>query len=257
MNSGDEINASALDSPAAWTAAALEAERKHWTFALGERARLMVVAICNNSPGNRGWRYASIEHAMFLNMDKSTRLSYLISLLMVGAGATFGAAPAWAQIYKWVDDHGVVNYSHQAPANRKAKELDTSAITLSVFEAEKPGHRAAPARSEVASLSDKIDRLERQLEAERQARQYAAAVDARALQAAYDQCVSQRGVDCNVIYNGFYPYGSTAVFVPRFHRFRTAPHFPVTPESRPWETSRLSARSTQLPSRGHAAPPMR
>lgn len=161
-------------------------------------------------------------------MDKSTRFSDLIPLLIVGMCATFSAAPAWAQIYKWVDDHGVVNYSNQPPANRKAKELDTSAITVSIYEAEKPGHRAAAAaRSEAASLSDKIDRLERQLEAERQARQYAAA-DARALQAAYDQCVAQRGVDCNSIYNGFYPYGSIAVFVPRFHRFRIVPIFPVT-----------------------------
>ena len=161
-------------------------------------------------------------------MDKSTRFSDLIPLLMAGVCATFSAAPAWAQIYKWVDDHGVVNYSNQPPANRKAKELDTSAIPVSIYEAEKPGHRAAAARSEAASLSDKIDRLERQLEAEREARQYAAAADARALQAAYDQCVAQRGVDCNGIYNGFYPYGSTAVFVPRFHRFRIAPIFPVT-----------------------------
>jgi hypothetical protein len=161
-------------------------------------------------------------------MDRSTRFSDLISLLMVGVCATFSAAPAWAQIYKWVDDRGVVNYSGQPPANRNAKELDTSAITVSVYEAEKPGHWAAAARSEAASLSDKIDRLERQLEAERQARQYAAAADARASQAAYDQCVSQRGVDCNGIYSGFYPYGSTAVFVPRFHRYRVAPIFPVT-----------------------------
>jgi len=161
-------------------------------------------------------------------MDKSKRFSDLIPLLMAGVCATFSAAPAWAQIYKWVDDHGVVNYSNQPPANRKAKELDTSAIPVSVYEAEKPGHRAAATRSEAASLSDKIDRLERQLEAEREARQYAAAADARALQAAYDQCVAQRGVDCNGIYNGFYPYGSTAVFVPRFHRFRITPIFPLT-----------------------------
>lgn len=161
-------------------------------------------------------------------MDKLTRFSDLVPLLMVGVCAIFSAAPAWAQIYKWVDDHGVVNYSNQPPANRKVKELDTSAIPVSIYEAEKPGHRAAAARSEAASLSDKIDRLERQLEAEREARQYAAAADARALRAAYDQCVAQRGVDCNGIYNGFYPYGSTAVFVPRFHRFRKVPIFPVT-----------------------------
>lgn len=162
-------------------------------------------------------------------MDKSRRFPDLTSLLMAGVCVTFSAGPAWAQIYKWVDDRGVVNYSGEPPANRKAQQLDTSAITLSVYEADKPGHRSVAARSEAASLSDKIDKLERQLEAERLARQYAAAADARASQAAYDQCVAQRGVDCNGTYNGFYPYWSTAVFVPRFHRFGTAPNFPVTP----------------------------
>ncbi len=162
-------------------------------------------------------------------MVRSIRFPALIPLLMAGACATFAAAPAWAQIYKWVDDHGVVNYSNDPPANRKAKELDSSAITVSVYEAEKPGQRAAAlARSEVASLSSKIDRLERQLEAERQARQYAAAADTRALEVAYDQCVAERRIDCNGIYSGFYPYGPTAVFVPRFRRVHAAPIFPVS-----------------------------
>jgi len=166
-------------------------------------------------------------------MDRATRLSDLTSLLMLGVCATFSAAPALAQIYKWVDDRGVVNYSGEPPADRKAQQLDTSAITVSVYETEKPGPWAVAARSEAASLSDKIDKLERQLEAERLARQYAAAADGRALQAAYDQCVSQRGVDCNGTYNGSYPYWSTAVFVPRFHRFWTAPIFPATPGKAP------------------------
>lgn len=188
-----------------------------------------MVTICNNSLGNCDWGYDLTNmRGVVTHMDKSMRFSDLKALLMVGVCATFAAAPAWAQIYKWVDDRGVVNYSSQPPADRKAKELDTSAITVSVYESEKPGHRAAAARSEVASLSDKIDRLELQLEAERQARQYAASADARASQAAYDQCVAQRGVDCSGIYNGFYSYGSVAVFVPRFHRLRTGPIFPVT-----------------------------
>lgn len=162
-------------------------------------------------------------------VGNAMRFSVLIPLLLVGVCSTFTAAPAWSQIYKWVNDRGVVNYSNQPPANRKAKALDLSAITVSVYEAEKPGQRAAaPARSEVASLSDKIDRLERQLEAERQAGQYAASANARALQAADDQCVAERRVDCNSIYNGFYPYGLTIVFVPRFRRIHVAPIFPVT-----------------------------
>lgn len=158
-------------------------------------------------------------------MNKSTRFWALILLLMVGGCLTFAATPALAQIYKWVDDRGVVNYGNQPPDNRKAKELDTSAITLSVYEAPKPRQGAEATRSEVASLGNKIDRLERQLEAERQARQYAAEADARAIQMAYDQCVAERGVDCNGIYDGIYPVGSIAVLGRRLHRFHVAPSF--------------------------------
>ncbi|MGC2519670.1 MAG: DUF4124 domain-containing protein [Burkholderiales bacterium] len=146
----------------------------------------------------------------------------------VALAALVAAAPAWAQIYKWVDDHGVVNYSSRPPLDRKASELDLSAATVSVYEAEKPDRRtAAVARSEVASLSDKIERLQRELEAERRARQYAAA-DTRSSDANYDQCVAERRVDCNGIYNGSYPYGPIVLLAPRPRRFQSAPTFPVT-----------------------------
>lgn len=188
-------------------------------------------------------------------MNKSTQFSVLILLLMVGVCSTFTATRAWAQIYKWVDDRGVVNYSSQPPANRKAKELDTSAITVSVYEAPKPGQGAAAMRSEVASLGNKIEWLERQLEAERQARHYAADAGARAFQAAYDQCVAQRGVDCNGIYDSFYPYGSTAVFVPRFHRFHVAPRFPMAIRNMPARNvTRFSTSRPLAVARNHSFP---
>jgi uncharacterized protein DUF4124 len=150
---------------------------------------------------------------------KSSRSARLTLILVVGTWVTLAANLAGAQIYKWADDNGIVNYSSQPPANRKAKALDTNAITLSVYESDKP-RQDASARLAVASLGDKIDRLERQLEAERQARLYQAAADARAMQATYDECVAQRGVDCNGIYNGAYAYGPPVLLVPRVHRFR-------------------------------------
>ena len=89
--------------------------------------------------------------------------------------ATFVAGPAWSQIYKWVDDDGVVNYSNQPPSNRKAEELDLNSVPVSVIETSKTDQRAAWAvKSEVSALRQKVDQLESQLEAERYGRQYAA-----------------------------------------------------------------------------------
>jgi Domain of unknown function (DUF4124) len=157
-------------------------------------------------------------------MNKSTRFSTRILLLMGGVCLTFSATPALAQIYKWVDDRGVENYSNQAPASRSAQELDTNAITLSIYEAPKPRQGAEASRSELASLGNKIDELQRQLEAEREAKLYAADVEARAMQMVADRCAASQGVDCNGIYDGI-PAGLIPVPGGRLHRFHVAPGF--------------------------------
>jgi hypothetical protein len=88
---------------------------------------------------------------------------------------TLVAAPAWSEIYKWVDDDGVVNYSNLPPSNPKAKELDLDSVPVSVIETDKTDQRAAWAvKSEVSSLRQKVNQLESQIEAERYTRQYAA-----------------------------------------------------------------------------------
>ena len=93
----------------------------------------------------------------------------LISIVVV-LGA--GAAPAFAQIYKWVDDSGRTHYSDKAPPS--ARGVGTVADRVSTYTApEVPvtvAHSPAPAN---AGLLDRVDRLERQLYAEQLARQQA------------------------------------------------------------------------------------
>ena len=89
--------------------------------------------------------------------------------------ATIVAAPAWSQIYKWVDDDGVINYTNLPPSNPKAKELDLDSVPVSVIETDKTDQRAAWAiKSEVSALRQEVDQLQRQLESERYASQYTA-----------------------------------------------------------------------------------
>src|SRR6266851_3909282 len=106
--------------------------------------------------------------------------SSLVVILLAAAGG-----PAHAQIYKWVDEAGKTHYSDTAPAG--GRKVDT--------------------------VSDRVDRLERQLHAERLARQQ---VDLAAFsQAAYERCVSERRVDCD--YGGA-PYAGPIAVVPIWHR---------------------------------------
>ncbi len=132
--------------------------------------------------------------------------------------ATLAAAPGFAQLYKWVDERGVTNYSNQPPTDPgAAKKLRPVEDRISVYAPDKALMQAVEAfrqRMDQAS-AERIRSLERELEAERLARQYAAAQ----AQATYDPCLG--GVNCNGLYSGYYPYSPAVVFVPVRHRPRS------------------------------------
>jgi len=127
----------------------------------------------------------------------------------------FAAAPTLAQVYKWVDGKGVVNYSNEAPANRNATLLDPKSARVSTYstdDAKKPAP-APLAGADERALSDKIDRLERTLDAERYARRVQ--MDAQmqtAAEAWYAQCLRDRRVDCD--YAGMDPYAYAPYYGP-------------------------------------------
>ncbi|OGA54526.1 MAG: hypothetical protein A3G24_13820 [Betaproteobacteria bacterium RIFCSPLOWO2_12_FULL_62_13] len=130
--------------------------------------------------------------------------------------AILATAPAFAQVYKWVDERGVTNYSNQPPADPKtARKLALVEDGLSVYTPDKAFMQAVDAfRQRSARVSaERVAGLERELEAERQARQYAAAAEVRA---AYD-------------YSSYYPYGPAVVFVPFRHRPRRIVQPQLTP----------------------------
>ena len=134
------------------------------------------------------------------------------SLLVILLGA--GSGPACAQIYKWVDEAGKTHYSDQAPAG--GKKLETVADRISVYAPDPSllARAAAPAGSDPV-LSERVDRLERQLHAERLARQQYEL--ASFTQAAYERCLSERRVDCDA-YGATMPYAGPIAVVPVRHR---------------------------------------
>lgn len=95
------------------------------------------------------------------------KTSALVPIVILLAAAS---SPAHAQIYKWVDGSGTTHYSDKAPPG--AKKLDTKSDRVSVYTApEMPKAPAQPGAAASAALNDRVDRLERQLTAERLARQ--------------------------------------------------------------------------------------
>jgi Skp family chaperone for outer membrane proteins len=147
--------------------------------------------------------------------------------------AILAAAPAPAQLYKWVDERGVTNYSNQPPADPKtAKNLrPVPEDRLSVYspdegllQAIEDSHKNIDQR---LSQRAKIESLENQLEAERRARQQAATA-VQVSQSAYEKCLADGRLDCNAIY-GVAPYGPPVVFFPKRHRRKHIPQTVLPP----------------------------
>jgi hypothetical protein len=120
------------------------------------------------------------------------------------AAALLAALPASAaDLYKWVDDKGVVTYSNTPPTAKRPTKIEAVPERVSVYT---PDAELNKAMSPDIRRDAKIANLENQLAAERRARQTVAqsprtGVNERR-EAAYERCVSERGVDCDAVRNG-------------------------------------------------------
>lgn len=139
----------------------------------------------------------------------------LLSVLL----ALFAPGQTAAQVYKWVDERGVTHYSNAPPANIERPEaLVRVEDKVSLYTPDKATMEAIEAahRDRERALLDRVGSLERQLDAERRARQSANSTNTRASQTAYEQCLAERRVDCSEPYYGSYPYVRTVVVARRY-----------------------------------------
>ena len=167
-------------------------------------------------------------------MNRPNTLSCLIPALLLAA------APAWADIYKWVDEKGVVNYSATPPAKKSevkspVKTLDTAESRLSVYTPARTPEGSRENASE--ALRSRVEQLENQLAAERGRRASSSAEADERKKRAYEECVRARLVDCDPnrapsSVNTGYPYPVMPVFVGRAASVIT-PTFFVNPPAAP------------------------
>ena len=144
--------------------------------------------------------------------------------LLVFLPAMLAAPPAGAQVYKWVDERGVINYSNQLPANPEAaNRLGIVEDRVSVYTPDQALLQAIEAERRGGGASARIAELERQLDAERRARHVAAAA---AASRPSDPC-SSGAMDCSIPSG---PYYITRPIVAVTPRFRQRPLANVRPE---------------------------
>jgi hypothetical protein len=140
-------------------------------------------------------------------------------LLAAAAGLGSSIAPASAQVYKWVDDTGATHYSDQAPAKGKSKKkTEIVSDRLSLYSPPSPSQVPASHSKSDPALYNRIEALERQLQAEREARNSVAAAEARASLAFYERCLADRRVDCDAYGSLYPPYAGPIVVARARHR---------------------------------------
>ena len=140
------------------------------------------------------------------------------------------ALPAVAQTYKWVDSNGVTNYSSTPPAKAASAKVTLIAPEKKpVYVPDDAPWQDAESRVAVDHLANRVDSLQRELDAERHQRQDRADAESRAAQAAqraYERCVADRRVDCNdsAAYNSAAP---VVIVRPRVASSGIVPTLPV------------------------------
>jgi hypothetical protein len=172
------------------------------------------------------------------------------------AALSLAGHPSYAQqLYKWVDERGVTNYSNQPPADPKAaKSVRPVEDRLSVY---------TPDQGLVQAIEDnqknfdqrqreraKVQALENQLEAERRARQQSAAA-AQDTQQGYDRCISAGRLDCAALYGVPEVYTPIIVGPPR-HRRQNIPQPLLTPGT---TAGNVTADSGYIPGNSASVPP--
>jgi len=133
---------------------------------------------------------------------------------LIAVAAILPVSAASAPIYKWVDEHGVTNYSNQQPADPKApQQVKVVESNISVYTPDRSLLEAVEAfriRSNAIGLAAAAPRAS-------PANQYAAPVYVP-VPVASDPCGGYRDANCNEFYTGYYPYAP--VVGHRLHRRR-------------------------------------
>ena len=120
-----------------------------------------------------------------------------IPLLAALLGAFTLCEPAHGQVYKWVDDKGVVNYSSYPPLTSKGVVmLDENNGRVTTVPAPDARRDDSAAASDPA-LRRRVEQLEREAAAQRQSAAQQDAAAAEAYRRWVEQCRAERRVDCD------------------------------------------------------------
>jgi len=155
-------------------------------------------------------------------MTKATGMIFRV----VVAAAALAPLPAFcAQIYKWVDERGVTNYSNQQPAQATApRGVGVVENNISVYTPDAALTRAVDAfrmRSNAIGANAAAPAASPPYD-------YSAPVFVP-VPVASDPCVEDRAAGCDGFYSDVYPYAPVAGYGPHFRRHKRIPQARIPP----------------------------
>lgn len=129
-----------------------------------------------------------------------------LAAVFAGLAVLIGASPATAQVHKWTDERGVVQYSSKPPADgRKTTVVDTApaAAGASPDAAREARRQAQREKKELRQMQKERAKREREQDSELAARQRSVqssqsqARNAEAARLAREKCLAERRTDCD------------------------------------------------------------
>jgi hypothetical protein len=164
-------------------------------------------------------------------IDREVAMQAVVGSTGVLLAAVIAAGMAHAQVYKWTDERGVVNYSSTPPpAGRSARRVDEDRGRVSTIPTE-PG--AAAAAKGDRALRERVDRLEQDVASQRQSAAATEAASAESWRRWLEQCRADRRTDCDDPNPAYYDPGYGYVHPPGVVRPPLRPGRPGPGEFRP------------------------
>ena len=145
--------------------------------------------------------------------------------------AICAAAPACAELYKWIDERGVTNYSNELPpVTATAHKVTSVGNKISVYTPDESFMRAVKAVREQS-----IKKL-----TEPEPERSPVARIGPPQQSGYEQCLASGRIGCEDLYNTPYPIYASGVAVLPWRGVRPPRFVPPRPTPHPVDRTRVS-----------------
>ncbi len=128
------------------------------------------------------------------------RYLYLSAAVLISTLSAIASTPAKAEIYKWIDEDGVVTFSEHKPQGKNAERISTRASSRSSSNASSPGNAVPSEKASGKKETEELTQKQQQMLEELQARE--AEREAQVAEIRRDNCDRSRKALSRLTHSG-------------------------------------------------------